>query len=128
MITRISQNIEVSVLTKYSEKYSRANDFYHLFLYRISITNHGFDTVQLKRRHWFIFDSNGEYREVEGPGVVGEEPVLLPGESYTYESACNLHTEIGTMRGFYTFENTFNRRQFFVEIPEFKMVAPYILN
>jgi ApaG protein len=128
MVTRISQNIEVSVLTKYSEKYSKADEFHYLFLYKISIKNHGFDTVQLKSRHWFIFDSNGQHREVVGPGVVGEEPILLPGQIFTYESACNLNTEIGSMRGFYTFENTFNRRQFFVEIPEFKMIAPYKLN
>jgi ApaG protein len=80
------------------------------------------------RRYWQIFDSNGEFREVEGPGVVGEQPILLPGEKYSYESFCNLKTDMGKMKGTYTFERLRDRKMFIAEIPEFKMIVPSKLN
>ena len=67
----------------------------YMFAYRITIENHNHFTVKLLRRQWYIFDSNGEYREVEGEGVVGVQPVLKPGENYQYVSGCNLRTEMG---------------------------------
>jgi ApaG protein len=78
----------------------------------------------LHRRHWYIFDSNGSYREVEGEGVVGVQPTLQPGEKYHYVSGCNLRTEMGKMKGNYQMENLNNKKIFAVNIPEFEMIAP----
>jgi ApaG protein len=84
--------------------------------------------VQLQRRFWNIFDSISERREVEGAGVVGQQPILRPGEVYEYESACNLKSEFGKMDGTYTFERIADGEKFNVVIPEFRMVVPYRLN
>src|SRR5688572_9651386 len=128
MVTRITEGIYVAVQTTYVEDQSRPADRLFLFSYRITIENRGEEKVQLLRRYWQIFDSNGEYREVEGPGVVGEQPILLPGEKYTYESFCNLKTDMGKMKGTYTFEILKNRKMFIAEIPEFRMIVPSKLN
>ena len=80
------------------------------------------------RRHWYIFDSNGEHREVEGDGVVGHQPVLMPNEVYEYESACNLTTDIGNMRGEYEMIRLIDKEKFHVEIPTFDLIAPQRLN
>lgn len=101
---------------------------YFVFSYLISIENHSEDTFQLRRRHWHILDSTGEYREVEGPGVVGQQPVLKPGERYEYESTCNFSTEIGKMFGTFMMERLSDRKVMEVEIPEFLMVVPSRLN
>ncbi len=85
-------------------------------------------TVKLLRRHWFIFDSNGEHRQVEGEGVIGEQPTLAPGDLYSYESACSLTTEIGKMHGTYLMQRKLDNGQFRVRIPEFFMIVPHRLN
>ncbi len=72
-----------------------------LFAYRVTVANEGHDTVQLISRHWTIVDGNGEREEVRGPGVVGEQPVLAPGERFEYTSGCPLGTPVGTMTGSY---------------------------
>jgi ApaG protein len=102
------------------------SNFY--FSYRIRIENNSEDTVQLMRRHWYIFDGTGEKSEVEGEGVVGQQPVLRPGESYEYESACNLNSELGSMHGVYTFIRQKDDVVFEVEIPRFELIANYRLN
>ncbi|MFX4895222.1 Co2+/Mg2+ efflux protein ApaG, partial [Acinetobacter baumannii] len=79
-------------------------------------------------RHWYIFDSNGEHREVEGEGVVGLQPIIQPGEQFQYVSGCNLKTEMGKMQGHYTMENQNNKQKFDVNIPAFEMVVPNKLN
>jgi ApaG protein len=84
--------------------------------------------VKLLRRHWYITDSNGTYREVEGEGVVGQQPVIEPGGSHQYISACNLRSDMGKMSGSYQMENLYNKRLFQVQIPEFQMIAPFKLN
>ena len=128
MVTKITEGIEVSVETVYEESQSRPSDRLYLFSYHITIENRTSEKVQLLRRYWQIFDSNGEYREVEGPGVVGEQPILLPNEKYAYESFCNLKTDMGKMKGTYTFERLRDRKMFIAEIPEFKMIVPSKLN
>ena len=80
------------------------------------------------RRHWFIVDALGQKREVEGEGVVGEQPVLQAGESYEYISGCDLKTDIGKMYGSYLMVNLFDGKLFQVEIPEFFMTAPLKMN
>ncbi len=99
-----------------------------MFFYRITIENHNRFEVQLLRRHWDIFDSNSIKTIVEGEGVVGEKPVLSSGEVFSYQSACNLESGMGRMSGFYQFMRTESGELFQVEIPEFVMEVPFMLN
>lgn len=128
MPTTVTHDIEVSVETEFQPGFSNAYAEEHFFAYTVRIENHSTYAVQLLRRHWYIFDSNGDYREVEGEGVVGLQPVLQPGESHEYSSACTLRSDIGKMEGNYTFERLADGRKFQVEIPEFKMITPFRLN
>jgi ApaG protein len=128
MNSLISEGVKVSVETFYQPDYSNPLHGDFVFAYRITIENHNAFPVQLLRRHWYIFDSNGTYQEVEGEGVVGETPVLNPGESYRYMSSCSLKTEIGKMAGNYLMENLHNKRLFEVRIPAFDMIAPFKIN
>lgn len=128
MTTKVTQGIKVSVETVYQDVYSDPGKQYFLFTYRIRIENKSDYDVQLLRRQWNIFDSISEKREVEGAGVVGQQPVLRPGESYEYESACNLKSEFGKMAGLYTFERLADGNQFKVNVPEFSMQVPHRLN
>lgn len=128
MVKKISQGIQVSAETIYRQEYSQPEEGFYFFSYFITIQNFTDHTVQLMRRHWVIKDSNGEFWEVEGPGVVGEQPVLQPGEQYSYQSSCTFKTPIGKMQGTYLFEKLNSRESFEVEIPEFIMVVPSVLN
>ncbi len=128
MMSTISEGIEVTVETFYQADYSNPLKGEFMFAYRITIENHNKFTVKLLRRHWFIFDSNAEHREVEGEGVVGVQPVLLPGENYQYVSGCNLKTDMGRMSGSYQMENENNKQLFSVDIPSFDLIAPSKLN
>lgn len=124
----ISEGVEVSVETFYQQDYSNPLQSEFMFAYRITIENHNAFPVKLHSRHWHIFDSSGTYREVEGEGVVGMQPVIHPGEEYQYVSGCNLHTEMGRMHGTYLMENFNNQHQFEVAIPPFEMIAPFKYN
>ncbi len=128
MISKISEGIEITVETFYQADYSNPLKGEYMFAYRITIENHNKFTVKLIRRHWFIFDSNAENREVEGEGVVGVQPILLPGENYQYVSGCNLKTEMGKMHGSYQMENENSKQLFSVNIPSFDLIAPSKLN
>lgn len=125
MISKISEGVEISVEIFYQSDYSNPLNQEFMFAYRITIENHNNFTVKLLRRHWFIFDSNGEHREVEGEGVIGIQPVLKPGETYQYVSGCNLKTEMGKMHGNYLMENQHNKATFKVNIPSFDMIVPF---
>ncbi len=128
MHSLITEGVEITVETFYQPDYSQPvrNEF--MFAYRITLENHNSFSVQLLRRHWDIFDSNGEYREVDGDGVVGQQPVLTPGETFQYVSGCNLNSDMGKMWGHYDMINLFDQREFQVEIPAFKLVAPMKMN
>jgi ApaG protein len=128
MANKISEGMEVSVETFYQPDYSNPISGEYMFAYRITIENHNNFSVKLQRRHWHIFDSNGSYREVEGEGVVGVQPILQPGERYQYVSGCNLRTEMGKMYGAYTMENLNNKKTFEVNIPIFEMIVPFKMN
>lgn len=128
MLTETTQGVKVSVNTAYQRDYSSPAQDHFVFTYKIKIENHNEHTVQLLRRHWHIFDANGVVREVEGEGVVGQQPVLEPGEVHEYVSGCNLNTGIGKMHGTYLFERIVDGEQFKVKIPEFNMTVPYRLN
>jgi ApaG protein len=121
-------NISINVATFFIEEQSNAVGNEFVFAYTINILNEGSEPMQLLRRHWYIFDSNSESREVEGEGVVGQQPILEQGETYTYTSGCCLRTEIGKMYGYYIFLDLNTRQEVDIEIPEFIMVAPLKLN
>ena len=124
MLSAITREVKVSVETMYQGGTSPFHEQEHVFAYRISIMNLGDATVKLLRRHWYIVDSAVK-RDVEGEGVVGQQPVLEPGESHVYISACNLSSEMGKMYGTYLFERVVDGELFEVIIPEFKLIVPF---
>jgi len=127
-IQQVTEGVSVTVETFYQTAQSNPINAEFLFAYRITIENLSTMPVKLLRRHWYIHDSNGAYREVEGEGVVGQQPVLEPGGSHQYVSACSLRTDMGKMHGTYQMENLYNKRLFTVQIPEFQMIAPFKMN
>jgi ApaG protein len=117
-----TREIRVEVLSRYSPENSGPGEW--VFEYTIRITNQGEDTVQLLTRHWIITDALERTREVQGPGVVGKQPVLAPGESFEYSSWCPLKTPTGMMHGTYQMANP-NGSIFDIEIAPFALRAPY---
>lgn len=128
MVSKISEGVTISVETFYQPDYSNVLKKEFMFAYRITLENNNPYPVKLLRRHWYIFDSDSSHREVEGEGVIGNQPQINSGEKYQYISGCNLRTELGRMHGTYFMENVFTKNTFFVNIPAFEMVVPYKLN
>lgn len=128
IIQQITDGVSISVLTTFQERYSNPKALDFLFSYEITIENLSVSPVRLLRRHWYILDSVGTHREVEGEGVIGEQPLLHPGEQFTYVSAANIQTEMGRMTGYYTMENLHAGKLFNVTIPEFELIAPFKMN
>lgn len=128
MQTAITRGVKVSVETFYQPDYSSPISGEFAFAYRITITNQSEHAVQLLRRHWFIIDATGDQKEVEGEGVVGQQPMLQPGFSYQYISGCNLRTEIGKMYGTYLMQRLSDGKMFYVTIPVFLLTANNKLN
>ena len=128
MISKVSRGVKVSVETYYQPEYSNALNSEYMFAYKITIENNNDFPIKLLSRHWYIYDSNGSTREVQGEGVVGIQPVIAPANSYQYISGCNLRSEIGKMNGNYLFENVNNKKIFDVSIPSFEMLAPFKMN
>ena len=116
--------ITVSVETAYIEKDSDPDNQYFVWAYRIKIENNSANTVQLMSRHWKITDALGRQQEVKGAGVVGEQPVLSPGASFSYSSGTPLQTPSGFMRGTYAMRAD-NGREFDIEIPAFSLDCPH---
>ena len=128
MVNTITDGVKVSIETLYQQEYSNPANEHFMFAYKVNIENMTDYAVQLMRRHWHIFDSNGTHRDVAGEGVVGLQPVIEPGNQHEYVSGCNLKTEMGTMKGEYQMLRLLDNHQFDVQIPEFQLVAPYKLN
>ena len=128
MVTEVTNGIKVTVETEYQPSYSSPSQYHYVFTYRITIENGSDFTIQLKRRCWHIYDAGFMSREVEGEGVVGQQPVLEPGQTHQYVSGCNLKSGIGKMVGTYLMERIVDGTTFMVNIPEFSMVAPMRLN
>ena len=122
-----TSGIRVEVLSRYSPENSRPFQNTWVFQYTVRITNQGSDTVQLLSRHWIITDAFGQTEEVEGPGVVGEQPTLAPGEFFKYSSWCPLKTPTGMMHGTYQMVGK-DGEQFDIDIAPFGMKAPYAVN
>lgn len=127
MSDAVTHGIRVEVLSRYSAENSQPGNGEWVFQYTVRITNQGSDTVQLLSRHWIITDALEHIREVEGPGVVGEQPVLAPGESFKYSSWCPLPTPTGAMRGTYQMVSTAGE-QFDIEIAPFALRARYTVH
>ena len=128
MVTAVTKGIKVSVETEYQPEYSSPSQHHYVFTYRITIENGSAHTIQLLRRKWYIHDVNTSMRTVEGEGVVGQQPVIEPGDQHTYISGCNLKSGIGKMYGNYKMEKQLDGSEFQVNIPEFHMIFPNKLN
>jgi ApaG protein len=116
-----TQGIRVEVESRFSAEHSRPGQWF--FLYTIRISNLGNETVQLISRHWIIRDANGRVEEVQGPGVVGDQPILEPGQSYEYTSGCPLPTPFGSMVGSYQMV-TNDGESFDADVAEFILREP----
>jgi len=124
MYSEITRSIKVTVKPFYLEDQSSPAENHYVWAYQVRIENQGADTVQLRRRHWRITDAMGVMKEVRGPGVVGEEPVLAPGESFEYTSGTPLATPSGIMVGSYEMETPAGE-SFEVAIPAFTQDSPH---
>jgi ApaG protein len=123
----VTRGVRVQVLSEYSPERSDPANNQWFFLYTIDITNEGTETVQLVSRHWIITDAEGRVEEVRGPGVVGQQPVLAPGESFTYTSGCPLTTPFGTMEGTYQMV-TAGQGEFDAKVAAFTLSEPYTVH
>lgn len=124
MYSETTRSIRITVKPVYLEDQSSANDNHFVWAYHVRIENHGAETVQLRTRHWRITDSFGRTQEVRGAGVVGEQPILKPGESFEYTSGTPLPTPSGFMVGTYQMETPSGER-FDVAIPAFSLDSPH---
>jgi ApaG protein len=123
MSVAVTQGILVDVTSAYVPERSSPEDEEFFFSYTVRIANGGTETVQLVDRHWIITDATGHVEEVRGPGVVGRQPVLAPGESFQYTSACPLSTRWGSMRGSYGMVRADGTR-FEARIAPFELAMP----
>ena len=123
----MTQQIKVEVVPEYLDYQSSEKDERFVFAYHITITNEGSETAKLLHRHWIITDANNSKREVRGEGVVGDQPVLKAGESYSYTSGVMLETPVGTMQGSYQMQ-TDDGLLFDAEIPVFLLSIPGTVN
>ena len=123
----VTHSIRVEVMSQYSPENSRPQQDVWVFEYTVRITNQGTETVQLLSRHWIITDGLDHVEEVKGPGVIGEQPILAPGESFKYSSWCPLKTPTGTMRGTYQMTSA-GGTEFDIEIAPFALKARYMVN
>lgn len=128
MLTDERQDIKISSKAEYQDPLSQVEANLYMFSYTITIENESKFPVQLLDRHWEIFDSQGEYQVVDGEGVIGKRPILQPNESFSYTSGCQLNSDYGKMKGFYSFLNLDNEKEFIVDIPEFTLLTPFKLN
>src|SRR5512139_4333284 len=122
-----SNPIQIVALVKHLAEQSDEDDDRYVFSYTITLTNNGENTVQLLSRHWVITDSNNHVQEVRGQGVVGEQPVLRPGQSFEYTSGTVLATPVGTMAGSYQMVAE-DGSKFDAPIPKFVLSVPRVLH
>ena len=123
----VTDGIRVEVMAQHSPENSQPQQGDWIFQYTVRITNGGTETVQLLSRHWIITDAVDDIREVKGPGVIGKQPILAPGQSFQYSSWCPLKTPTGTMRGTYQMVSP-EGRQFEIEIAPFALKARYTVH
>ena len=125
MYSQTTRAITVTVKPFFLEDQSSPSDSHYVWAYHVRIENQGPETVQLRNRHWRITDSRGRTQEVRGAGVVGEQPVLRPGDSFEYTSGTPLPTPSGIMTGSYQMEASDTGERFDVRIPSFSLDSPH---
>ena len=128
MRTLISSGVQISVKTIFRGDLSEINIGQFFFNYEVYMENMNDYNVQLISREWYIFDSLNEARLISGPGVIGEQPILKPEGNFSYTSGCDLNSEMGRMKGFYTFKNLSTGDLFQVNVPEISLEYPSKLN
>jgi ApaG protein len=124
---RVSHKINIEVETNYLDDQSEPREQRYVFAYTITIRNEGDFPAKLLARHWIITDANGRVQEVRGPGVVGEQPYLKPGQGFRYSSGAVLETPVGTMQGSYQMLAD-DGAQFDAPIPAFRLAMPGMLH
>jgi ApaG protein len=128
MVQQVTNGIKISVTSKFEGTSYRNFRMFYAFSYQVTIENQSNETVQLLERHWNIYDSLNNTEIVEGPGVIGQKPILNPSEKYTYQSNCFLSSHIGAMNGFYKMVTLATTKLFKVHIPTFQLMVPNISN
>lgn len=128
MVQQITQGIKISVLTDFDGTFYKNRKMQYAFAYNITIENQSKETVQLNSRCWRIKDALNNTVIVEGEGVIGEQPILMPGEKHSYTSGCLLFAPFGAMKGHYNMVNLETQKPFKVSIPLFKLSAPFSMN
>ncbi len=128
MSTLITSGVQISVTTNFRSDLSEVTETQFFFNYNIEIQNTNSFDVQLISRDWYIFDSLSDASYVTGSGVVGEQPVLKPGDRFNYTSGAEIASELGMMKGFYTFRNLMDGSLFQVFVPTFLLEYPFKLN
>lgn len=128
MVQQVTRGIKISVQTTFEGTFYKNYKIHYAFGYEVSIENQSKDSVQLNARHWTILDALNNVETVSGEGVIGKKPVLKPGESHTYTSGCLLTSPFGAMQGHYSMVNFTTTKKFNVDIPTFKLSAPFAIN
>lgn len=128
MVQQVTRGIKISVETKFEGTFYKNYKINFAFSYNVTIENQSKDVVQLNARHWTIYDALNNIEIVSGEGVIGQKPILQPGETHTYTSGCLLTSPFGAMKGFYSMVNYTTAKNFEVIIPTFKLSAPFALN
>jgi len=123
----VTEGVRVNVRARYSAEHSDPGRSRWFFLYTIRNSNEGVQAVQLTDRHWYIVDGSGRTEEVQGPGVVGEQPVLDPGGAFEYTSGCPLTTPFGSMSGAYRMQRN-DGTAFEAEVGLFELVQPVAIH
>ncbi len=128
MITGVTYGVKISVESIYRKDLSNIENNVYFFNYRVVIENTNSFNIKLLSRHWHIFDSLNPAKVIEGDGVVGEQPIIKPGQKHVYVSGCDLNSEMGYMKGFYNFIRVDTQEKFKAEIPRFELVSKPKLN
>ena len=128
MVSATTKGIQVTVETTYQPDYSNPQQHHYVFTYKVRIENKSNHTIQLLRRRWEIVDATENKKIVEGEGVVGQQPVLEPGQQHSYISGCNLKSGLGKMYGTFTLEKLVDGKLLEITIPEFQLIASFFQN
>lgn len=128
MVQLVTSGIKISVETNFEGTFYKNYKINYAFGYKVTIENQSRDVVKLNSRFWEIKDALNNIEVVKGEGVIGEKPILQPGESHVYNSGCLLTSPFGSMKGYYNMINFSNSKRFKVFIPSFRLSAPFSLN
>ncbi|MCC1483237.1 Co2+/Mg2+ efflux protein ApaG [Winogradskyella immobilis] len=128
MVQQVTSGIKISVETNFEGTFYKNYKVNFAFGYKVTIENQSKEIVQLNSRYWKILDALNNEEIVKGEGVIGEKPIISPGESHIYSSGCLLTSPFGSMHGYYNMVNLSNSKKIKVYIPSFKLSAPFSLN